>query len=618
MHSFIHVWSPQRAVHASSFFTTYLHFVISELAWARVLPPNLAVAFQPPGQSSLPLRLTGRAALRRASVQSMLQRCAPHLRQWFEHRWVASHSEWCGSQCAAAIILDGNEKLAPYGCCCATRGPRGDLRFCQRAPRRGRLTCSLPEHRVQDLALQNMHAARLQGRRFLRWLPRRCRDATWSSSAADCNTAKTASARAYHRGGILCATFHCGVVTAPRRFHVAESLPQVAAYLEHLLRCNAALRVVGYDDWCHLEPHLARHGTAAARSLRGYVDRWHARGHRRPQCWSSYSPDRFASLWDWEEHTRHGGVQVRALLQHLAGAERWELHSWSGSLWGSARPSLRLHALLQQDLPLVLSFYVHDSPLQDIRVRSEGGRAKVLAAMRRCTVTLRDPLRTSTWNVDAGAELVAVAPAHHVSGYPQKFLRAQLAAVAHFPLRVILRRRAPARAGHPCIAFLLAVLLACLHADTFSSQVLFARDDARIPSGASFLFPDLFRMLLRAGPFFFGLPRLILPMTRLKPTTIRGRPHDTSLKERQWRSLNLLARSLRCTSPAAFDVLPCSRPAEHAGLRLYLVPAAFSRFLAGARPWWCCCCCRASVISMRLAPLQPRRAGHAGCTLCEQ
>ena len=77
VHSFIHVWSPQRAVHASSFFTTYLHFVISELAWARVLPPNLAVAFQPPGQSSLPLRLTGRAALRRASVQPMLQRCAP-------------------------------------------------------------------------------------------------------------------------------------------------------------------------------------------------------------------------------------------------------------------------------------------------------------------------------------------------------------------------------------------------------------------------------------------------------------------------------------------------------------------------------------------------------------
>ena len=338
------------------------------------------------------------------------------------------------------------------------------------------------------------------------------------------------------------------------RLRVVHAAVRPSARSSRCFVAGAALRVVGYDDWCHLEPHCARHGTAAARSLRGYVDRWHARGHRRPQCWSSYSPDRFASLWDWEEHTLHGSVQVRA----LAGAERWELHSWSGSLCGSARPSLRLHALLQQDLPLVLSFYVHDSPLQDIRVRSEGGRTKVLAAMRRCTVTLRDPLHTSTWNVDAGAELVAVAPvqaAHHVSGYPQKFLRAQLAAVAHFPLRVILRRRAPARAGHPCIAFLLAVLLACPHADTFSSQVLFARDDVRIPSGASFLFPDLFRMLLRAGFFFPGLPRLILPMTRLKPTTIRGRPHDTSLKERQWRSLNLLARSLRCTSPAAFDVL---------------------------------------------------------------
>ena len=35
----------------------------------------------------------------------------------------------------------------------------------------------------------------------------------------------------------------------------------------------------------------------------------------------------------------------------------------------------------------------------------------------------------------------------------------------------------------------------------------------------------------------------------------RRRPRDTSLKERQWRDLNLLARSLRHVSPAAFDVL---------------------------------------------------------------
>ncbi|CAK9039975.1 Phosphoglycerate kinase, partial [Durusdinium trenchii] len=330
--------------------------------------------------------------------------------------------------------------------------------------------------------LLQVHAARLRDRRRQRWQPRAARTPpaqVWAPEAGDCNTCKARSVRAYQRGGILCATFGCGVVMPPQRFHVAESLPQVAAYVEHLLRINPALRTIGYDDWCHLAPHLRSYGSVAAARLQGYVDRWHARGHRRPQCWSTYSPDRYKVMYDWEEHTVFSSATLQGLVASLVhGRQRWELHSWSGCIWGSARPTVRLHALLTYTLPLVLTFLSPQPAgrvLREARVRSEGGRTRVVEALRRLSVELQQPLRGSGWDVDAGFQLVGVASPTTgalVGGFPQNFLRSHLAAVTQFPLRILLRR-----------------------------------------------------------------------------------PVDTSLKERQWRDLNRLGRSLRYCSPATFDVL---------------------------------------------------------------
>ncbi|CAK8998090.1 unnamed protein product, partial [Durusdinium trenchii] len=145
----------------------------------------------------------GRAVDRSLALQLACQQLFPVLRQAFEDRWVTTHAAWCGCVCASSILLDGNEKLE--------------------------------EHLLQ------VHAARLRDRRRQRWQPRAARTPpaqVRAPEAADCNTCKARSVRACQRGGILCATFGCGIVMPPQRFHVAESLPQVAAYVEHLLRIN--------------------------------------------------------------------------------------------------------------------------------------------------------------------------------------------------------------------------------------------------------------------------------------------------------------------------------------------------------------------------------------------
>ena len=153
-------------------------------------------------------------------------------------------------------------------------------------------------------------------------------------------------------------------------------------------------------------------------------------------------------MHDWEEHTFCSSATLQGLVASLVhGRQRWELHSWSGCIWGSARPTVRLRALLTYSLPLVLTFLSPQPAgrvLREARVRSEGGRTRVVEALRRLSVELQQPLRGSGWDVDAGFQLVGVASPTTgalVGGFPQNFLRSHLAAVTQFPLRILLRRR---------------------------------------------------------------------------------------------------------------------------------------------------------------------------------
>ena len=148
------------AVRRSPFFAVYLHFVLVEslldTAW-------MAGFFGAP--SAVRLRLSGRAVDRSLALQLACQQLFPVLRQAFEERWVSTHAAWCGPACASSILVDGNEKLVPHGCCFAERGLDGRTAFCLRAPRRGHITCGIAEHRAQEEHLLQVHAARLRDRR---------------------------------------------------------------------------------------------------------------------------------------------------------------------------------------------------------------------------------------------------------------------------------------------------------------------------------------------------------------------------------------------------------------------------------------------------------------------
>ena len=214
--------------------------------------------------SAVRLRLSGRAVDRSLALQLACQQLFPVLRQAFEDRWATTHAAWCGCVCASSILLDGNEKLVPHGCCFAERGLDGRTAFCCAAGTSPAALQSIVRRRSICCRFMLPACATAGGRgaaffrRLLfvvvflsggihthlgcgRWQPRAARTPpaqVRAPEAADCNTCKARSVRACQRGGILCATFGCGIVMPPQRFHVAESLPQVAAYVEHLLRIN--------------------------------------------------------------------------------------------------------------------------------------------------------------------------------------------------------------------------------------------------------------------------------------------------------------------------------------------------------------------------------------------
>ena len=428
----------------AEWFTLYLHHL--HITYSR--RGLFEGAFLP--NRRYPLKLTGRQSTRRAVLNKVLLATTPVLRDLVEQTWVRSHDSWCSHVCAQFLQIDGNEKLAAHGCQCVLHHDEdGTAVMCFACPRRGKMTCSLPAHQAQEQALQAVVSER--GRRGRPRLRRRAFRSAQAASAwgtqTTCNTLKTTgSQQAMKRGGVLCACFPCGVLVPPRRFHVAESLPQVAKYVEYLLRVNTALMVLGYDDWCHLAPHIASHGSEKARSLRGYIDRWHAKGHKRPGCWSVYSPDQFPGMWTWEQVCVRNARDVANLLLELQrGPYPPEIHKVVGWPWGSATSALRMRALLSGSFPLNVCFLTPAGSFVSIFVRSDGGRNKVVTSMRRQSVVLHVSLRGSGWDVPAGSEMIAIRGASMqtpVAGYSQAFLRSQLALLSHFPFYVILRRQA--------------------------------------------------------------------------------------------------------------------------------------------------------------------------------
>jgi hypothetical protein len=227
---------------------------------------------------------------------------------------------------------------------------------------------------------------------------------------------------------------------------MSESLTQVISYVEHLLAINPELRLLGYDDWCHLDRLRARHANPQVRTLAGFIDRFHAKGHRRVQCWSRFHADSYELLWEFSQVEIRANDDMSSWLASLRRDPHLEIHHIFGVASPSAPPARILAEALQGLLPMFLTFRsdgLAEAPAAPgIWVRSEGGRDRVLRLIQRGSLRLREALRGSGWDVPAGSRLhsVRATGAEVISGLAQGDLRVLLA-TAPLPAIVILRRR---------------------------------------------------------------------------------------------------------------------------------------------------------------------------------
>ena len=265
---------------------------------------------------------------------------------------------------------------------------------------------------------------------------------------ATCDTHKDSEAqRAFRAGGVIAAAFFCGIVATPRRFYISESLRQVMTYFERMQSLNASLSLIGYDDWCHLSAYIQRHGPSALRKVRGFIDRWHMRGHTRFQCWTKFCAENYQDLWEFFEKDVTSG-NVAALLVDLQEEEMLQIDDFDTEAVPTMPPSRVAAELLDGSLPLELVFseYTHPQVDYTIRVQKEGGRRRVLLALNRSGLSLKYPLQKGRgWNAPSGAKLFSVHATHRrnkIAGFPQEVLRTMLVERCQArTVRVTLRRR---------------------------------------------------------------------------------------------------------------------------------------------------------------------------------
>ncbi len=389
---------------------------------------------------------TTRAACR-AVVEATIRRLRPALRAEHDDHWVTRHADFCSAKCARVMIGDGNAKLRPRGCACATDPTTSatdpEPRFCDRLPRKGCLTCNLPDHEAQENALR---AERHHHHKKTRHQKRGKKRGVIRSLHTACHTRKTSDTlRAFRAGGVIAASFVCGVVAAPQRFYISESLRQVMAYFQRMRRLNMSLSLIGYDDWCHLSPYLQKHGPPELGDLRGFIDRWHMRGHRRVQCWTKFCADNYSDLWDYSftDVTSHN---VQACIAKLQRDRGLEIHNFEPNPVPTTPPSRVATELLEGRLPLVVTFSEYTLPPRNhtIRICTPGGRKRVLLALDKTTLALTLPLKGRGWDVPEGARLFSVTPHFQevVSGYPQDVLQPMLVRLCQQrTIRVHFRRR---------------------------------------------------------------------------------------------------------------------------------------------------------------------------------
>ena len=220
-----------------------------------------------------------------ATIEEFL---APLRSYWypaFNEKWVTKHSEYCSSNCAAVMLLDGSAKNYRTGC----PAEIAPLDFHGVAVRR---MCGRP--------VQGLYGCAVHGH-----VP--CPPPRQSGGARrgqrECATLKerhhpTASNRSF---GCLSTAFQCRTFGPFYELSYAESCSHVYMAENELKSLNPDFAISIYDDGCHMrEFWLTRPSQLhPGWSPRHFIPRSHLRGHVRLFCQEYMCPDSCSDLYKY-------------------------------------------------------------------------------------------------------------------------------------------------------------------------------------------------------------------------------------------------------------------------------------------------------------------------------
>ena len=138
--------------------------------------------------------------------------------------------------------------------------------------------------------------------------------------------------------GIMGSLFpDCGIFGLFQQIVGTESRGQVITFFAALRKANPPLRLIGYDDWCHIVESLRIADVASLADVEGFIDRWHLRkGHSRDTCHMLYSPDTQVQMWEYYENVISNEEDLRSLLKLLKSLKKLNglehLHRLKGEL----------------------------------------------------------------------------------------------------------------------------------------------------------------------------------------------------------------------------------------------------------------------------------------------
>lgn len=318
---------------------------------------------------------------------SVISEILPLVRVAFVRQWIERHGDFCTAECCTTMLIDGNWKLGCTGCHAVVAQPvvagttMTTVQLCGRPCVGLGLTHCFEHggHARRQLALQAAPRSRPVAE-----------DLTGGHECAD----KRGTIRGAREGnmGLLGSCFlECGVWGPFQRLQFSESRAQVLRFLQDVRACNPQLRLVGYDDFCHIEESLQRHRPSGLDGLQGFIDRWHLRGHVRSRCHIELSADVHRCLWVWQSHT----ISTESELMKLQLATKRMhgcVHSVAGFDGVCAPPAAVLRVAREVRLPAQFNFLMFaEEPaiVHSIHITTQGGRTSLLGFIDRRSLRLK-------------------------------------------------------------------------------------------------------------------------------------------------------------------------------------------------------------------------------------